>query len=395
MMISVKNLSKLFKIPHERRDTLKEHFTSFFRKLNYEDFWALKNVEFEVKKGDFLGIIGKNGSGKSTLLKILAGIYTPSFGDVKVKGRISPFLELGVGFNADLSARDNVYLNGTILGLSREELDAKYEEIVAFAELGEFMDMKIKNFSSGMHVRLAFSIAIQADADVFLCDEVLAVGDMDFQKKCFDVFYKLKNSGKTIVFVSHDIQSVRRFCTKTILMEHGQMIAHGKTEDVIEKYIYGENESIEGSALHPEDIEDKSNFSTKKAEIEKLALLDKDGQPRNVFCPGDFLCLKVNFRVLDEKVTDINAGIAIYDEDGNHLFGDTGGWSDVLYSKERTEYQIKIKSLPLLSGRYFVTTAISSRDLQEQYDWAHKKVSFTIENSTVQVGKIKFPTEWS
>lgn len=392
--IEVENLSKVFRIPHERRDTLKEHFTSLFRRLNYEDFEAVKNLSFSAKKGDFLGVIGRNGSGKSTLLKLLAGIYAPSAGSVRVEGRVSPFLELGVGFNADLSARDNVYLNGIILGMSREEIKSKYEEIVNFAELAPFMDMKIKNFSSGMHVRLAFSIAIQADADVFLCDEVLAVGDMDFQKKCFDVFYRLKNQGKTVIYVSHDIQSVRRFCNKCLLMENGRLAAWGKTEEVIEKYIYGSDEGVGGVSLEPEDCEDKSHFSTKKVEIENLVLLDKEGKPCNVYCPGDALALKVQYRVNDDGVGLITAGIAIYDEDGNHLFGDTSAWSEVYYDRSRREYTVKIESLPLLSGRYAITTAVSNQNLHEQYDWAHKKVVFTVENSRVQIGKIAFSTSW-
>ena len=236
-LLELNNVNKIFRIPHERRNTLKESFLNFHRKIKFEDFHALKNISFSIHKGDFIGIIGRNGSGKSTLLKIIANIYTPTSGKVIVNGSISPFLELGVGFNGDLTARENVYLNGIILGLSRKEIDKKFKEIVDYAELSDFMDMKLKNFSSGMQVRLAFSVAIQADADIYLCDEVLAVGDMSFQKKCFDTFHEFKKSGKTIIYVTHDLPSVKEFCSKTVLLDHGEMLSYGPTEDVVKKYL--------------------------------------------------------------------------------------------------------------------------------------------------------------
>ncbi len=235
-IIELENVGKIFRIPHERRDTLKEHIVHFHRRIKYDDFNALKNIDLEVNEGDFLGIIGRNGSGKSTLLKILANIYTPTKGKIEVHGSISPFLELGIGFNGDLSARENVYLNGVILGLSYKEIDKKYRDMVAFAELEDFMEMKLKNFSSGMQVRLAFTIASQVNADIYLCDEVFAVGDLPFQKKCLNTFENLKRSGKTIIYVSHDLDSVEKFCTKTMLLENGEILAFGDTSKVVAKY---------------------------------------------------------------------------------------------------------------------------------------------------------------
>ncbi|MBN1494594.1 ABC transporter ATP-binding protein [Candidatus Peregrinibacteria bacterium] len=241
-IIEINDLSKIFRIPHERRNTLKENFLNFHRKVKFEDFYALKNINLTVEKGDFIGIIGRNGSGKSTLLKIIANIYSPTIGKVIVNGSISPFLELGVGFNGDLSARENVYLNGIILGLSRKEVDRKYKKIVDYAELADFMDMKLKNFSSGMQVRLAFSVAIQADADIYLCDEVLAVGDASFQKKCYETFREFMKTGKTIIYVTHDLPSVKEFCNKTALLDHGAILSFGPTEEVVKKYL----ESLDG-----------------------------------------------------------------------------------------------------------------------------------------------------
>ena len=235
-MIKVQNLTKFFKIPLEKRYTFKENLVELFRPAKYEKIQALDGVSFTVEKGEFLGIIGPNGSGKSTLLKILAGILVPTKGQIEIQGKISPFLELGVGFNMDLTARENVYQNGIILGLSRKEIDKRFKQIIEFAELQRFVDTKLKNFSSGMHVRLAFSVAIQVDADILLMDEVLAVGDMHFQQKCFDVFNQYKAQEKTIVLVTHDMGAVSNYCTRAIFLLDGKIIKDGKPEEVVATY---------------------------------------------------------------------------------------------------------------------------------------------------------------
>ena len=234
--IVVKNVSKRFVIPHEKISTLKGAFVSFFKKKNYEVFNALSDVSFEVKKGEFFGIIGRNGSGKSTLLKILAGIYVPNKGSVKIHGRISPFLELGIGFNPELSGRDNIYLNGTVLGLTKKQIDEKFDSIVAFSELERFIDQKLKNYSSGMSVRLAFSVAIHANRDILLMDEVLAVGDANFQQKCIDEFMKYREQGKTVILVTHNIDIVEKYCDIVMLIENGEIRKISNAKDVVEEY---------------------------------------------------------------------------------------------------------------------------------------------------------------
>lgn len=237
MAIQVNNLTKTFKIPLEPTNRLKHQITSIFKKnKDYRKFTPLKNVSFEIKKGEFFGIVGRNGSGKSTLLKTIAGIYTPNSGSVKVNGSLVPFIELGVGFNPELSGRENVYLNGALLGFSRSEIDTIYDEIVKFAELEDFMDEKLKNYSSGMQVRLAFSVAIQAKADILVLDEVLAVGDAAFQQKCFDYFENLKHNKQTIVFVTHDMSAVRRFCSRAIYIEDGKIKHQGSPVDIADIY---------------------------------------------------------------------------------------------------------------------------------------------------------------
>jgi ABC-type polysaccharide/polyol phosphate transport system ATPase subunit len=234
--IVISSVSKTFIIPHERRDTLKENVLKIFKKKQYEFFKALDNVNLTVNRGEFIGIIGKNGSGKSTLLKMIAGIYRPSHGDITVNGDIAPFLELGIGFQPELTARENIFVNATLLGLSRKEIKKKFNDIVSFAEIENFLDLKIKNYSSGMKARLAFAIAKEANADIYLCDEVLAVGDEQFQQKCLNVFKDWKQEGKTIVLVSHNAGLIQQFCERAVLLEKGNVILSGATDLVLNEY---------------------------------------------------------------------------------------------------------------------------------------------------------------
>jgi ABC-type polysaccharide/polyol phosphate transport system ATPase subunit len=233
----VSQVNKSFVKPEEVTHTLKERALHPFRRVSHERFQALQDISFTVRKGEFFGIVGRNGSGKSTLLKCLAGIYAVDSGGIWVDGRLSTFIELGVGFNPDLAALDNVVLNGIMLGLSPKEARARYDRVIEFAELREFEKLKLKNYSSGMHVRLAFSVAIQVDADILLIDEVLAVGDAAFQQKCFDVFNAMRDEGRTIVFVTHDMSAVNRFCHRALLLEKGQTVVLGEPHKVADRYL--------------------------------------------------------------------------------------------------------------------------------------------------------------
>jgi len=234
--IKADNISKQFKLPHEKSQSIKSSFINFYRhKRGYELQQALKDVSFEVTKGEFFGIVGRNGSGKSTLLKILAGIYEPTTGSVQIDGSLTPFIELGVGFNPELTGRENVYLNGALLGFSRKDMRHMYKDIVEFSELERFMDQKLKNYSSGMQVRLAFSISIRVKSDILLLDEVLAVGDAAFQQKCVDVFAALKGK-RTIILVTHDMDHVERFCDRAMLLNNGEIVAIGDSSEVAKNY---------------------------------------------------------------------------------------------------------------------------------------------------------------
>lgn len=237
--IVVKNVHKTFRLPHEQHSGVKQLLLGFFkkgRKKGYETQHVLKGLDFEIEKGDFFGIVGRNGSGKSTLLKSLAGIYTLDRGDIRVDGTLVPFIELGVGFNPELTGRENVFLNGALLGFDHKEMEAMYDDIVKFSELDRFMDQKLKNYSSGMQVRLAFSIAIRAEGDILLLDEVLAVGDEAFQKKCYQYFAELKKKKKTVILVTHDMDAVQRFCNKALMIEKGKIVASGRSAEVAQKY---------------------------------------------------------------------------------------------------------------------------------------------------------------
>jgi ABC-2 type transport system ATP-binding protein len=235
--LAADGVHKRFKIPEERSHTLKERALHPVRRTRFELLHALEDISFAVAPGEFFGIVGRNGSGKSTLLKCLAGIYGVDQGRIWCNGRMSTFIELGVGFNPDLAAYDNVALNGIMLGLSPSEARARYQRVIEFAELEEFQDLKLKNYSSGMHVRLAFSVAIQVDAEILLIDEVLAVGDAAFQQKCFDVFNRMREEGRTIVFVTHDMSAVTRFCHRAMLLERGAIVCTGDPRDVADRYL--------------------------------------------------------------------------------------------------------------------------------------------------------------
>jgi|TARA_B110000495_G_C22927798_1_gene542258 lipopolysaccharide transport system ATP-binding protein len=238
IVLEIKNLSKIFKIHHEKSNTFFEFITSsFMRSKNTEQLGVLKNISFNLEKGKMLGIIGSNGSGKTTLLKIIAKIIIPDSGQVSITGKVVPFLELGTGFNAELTAKDNVLLYGLLLGFSKKEISDKLEKIIEFAELENFIDTKLKNFSTGMYARLAFSTAIQVDPDILLVDEVLSVGDESFQQKSFKKFSEFKQKGKTIVFVSHNLGQVKEFCDKVIWIDKGHIRLMGEPSKVVDEFI--------------------------------------------------------------------------------------------------------------------------------------------------------------
>ena len=296
--IVAQSVTKTFRVPEQRSHTLKERALHPLRRIGHESFRALTDVSFDVRRGEFFGIVGRNGSGKSTLLKCLAGIYGVDSGNIWMNGRLSTFIELGVGFNQDLAARDNVVLNGIMMGLSPREARARYDAVIDFAELREFEELKLKNYSSGMHVRLAFSVAIQVDAEILLVDEVLAVGDAAFQQKCFDVFNEMRDSGRTIVFVTHDMGSLNRFCHRALLLERGSVVHLGEPHDVADRYLeinFGRDPEAAKSA-------DGNRGGDGEARIAEAWIEDEHGARQTTMPQGQRITLKalVHFMVAVE-----------------------------------------------------------------------------------------------
>lgn len=296
--IKVEGVSKTFKLPHEKQSSLKGAFLNTVRQSKgYEVQEALKDVSFEVKKGEFFGIVGRNGSGKSTLLKCMAGVYTPNKGKIRINGTLVPFIELGVGFNPELSGRDNVFLNGALLGFSRKQMVEMYDEIVEFAELEQFMDQKLKNYSSGMQVRLAFSIAIRAKGDVLLLDEVLAVGDSAFQQKCFDYFYRLKKDKRTIILVSHNMKAIEEYCDRALLINNGTIVDIGNPEEIATQYssmnMESSNKDLERQHKRAELLVDTTSIAV----IEKVWTTDEAGGRKTVFGPGETIMINCDIKI--------------------------------------------------------------------------------------------------
>jgi len=330
--LSVENVSKDFLLPHNRKTSLKERLLSFERQ-SFEHFHALKDISLEVKKGEFFGVVGRNGSGKSTLLKMIGGIYQPTHGKIRLNGTLTPFIELGIGFNPELTGRENVFLNGAILGLTRKEIEQKYQEIVDFAELEQFMDQKLKNYSSGMQVRLAFSIAIQAHNDILLIDEVLAVGDQIFQEKCFDEFNKIKNSDKTVIFVSHDLGAVARFCDRAMILNKGQMVDTGPAKEMVLRYsslLADEQYDIQAKAK-PKYNDD---LGTGKVRISKVEIISNGKVQKHLKEKQDFT-LRTHFTVNDPDPKGYVFGVSVLDHNDISLL-----------APNTSENNFKIPTLP-------------------------------------------------
>jgi ABC-type polysaccharide/polyol phosphate transport system ATPase subunit len=314
--VVVDGATKTFAIPAERRDTLKERALHPLRSARVERFDALRGVSFTVESGEFFGVVGRNGSGKSTLLKCLAGIYRLDGGRMRVAGRLSPFIELGVGFHQEMAARENIVMNGVMLGLTPDEARARVDRVIEFAELEEFADLKLKNYSSGMHVRLAFSVMIQVDADVLLIDEILAVGDAAFQQKCFDVFFRMRDEGKTIVFVTHDMAAVERFCHRALLLERGEIVALGDPRDVADHYL---RLNFERGAPGDPDGFGSSRGGDGAARVVEAWMEDEHGARQSAFLQGTACAFKARVR-FEQQVDDPTFAVAFVNAQRQNVF---------------------------------------------------------------------------
>lgn len=368
--IKVSKVSKQFILPHERTSSVKGAFLSILnpKKKTYETQRALQGISFEVKKGEFFGIVGRNGSGKSTILKILAGIYQPTQGTVFVRGKIVPFIELGVGFNGELTGRENVYLNGALLGFSDKQVKAKYQAIVEFAELERFMDQKLKNYSSGMQVRLAFSVATRlAESDILLIDEVLAVGDADFQRKCFNYFQDLKRQQKTVIFVSHDMNAIREYCGRAILISESELILEGSANEVGTAYtrMFMDNEGEQVTTRSKRWGDGAVKYDS--VHLTPSRPTDRDNE-----------ILLTLIATAKEDCENLNFGFSIKDASGVILLGTNTKIKKIKIDLLKKNQTITLKwRMPNIfgDGQYFVDPAIVRADGQPT-DWWEDAKSF-------------------
>lgn len=349
--VIVKDLFKTFKLPHDQHSGLKQILVNFYKRdRGYETQKVLNGVSFEIKKGEFFGIVGRNGSGKSTLLKLLAGIYAPDEGLVQVNGSLTPFIELGVGFNPELTGRENVFLNGALLGFSRKEMEDMYDNIVEFAELEKFMDQKLKNYSSGMQVRLAFSIAIRAQSDILLLDEVLAVGDEAFQRKCYNYFETLRRKKKTVILVTHDMSAVERFCTRAMLVQGGEVELIGDPYKVAAAYSKSNNESYSDKNLKQEV--NNSEPETQEIYGLKMHLYNSAGEKTKKFVSGEEMTVRLTWD--NKKITNLSVGIV--KQTGQTVFA-VGTYQENIELKKLNQASYTVK-LNIGEGVYFLQVAL-------------------------------------
>lgn len=391
VVVSVKHLAKTFHLPKEHSSELKQTVINFLKhKRGYTDLHVLRDINFEVHEGDFFGIIGVNGSGKSTLLKLLAGIYQPTRGTVQTEGKIVPFIELGVGFNPELTGRENVYMNGAMLGFSNKEVDAMYDDIVDFAELPEFMDQKLKNYSSGMQVRLAFSIAIKAQGDILILDEVLAVGDEAFQRKCFSYFNDLKRDKKTVILVTHDMSAVERFCNRAIMISKGEIIAEGRPDRVAMRYSRQNDENY----LKSINIRQKSEAVAPKEDPYDLTILGEKNAKIHSFIEGDELRVRLDWTQKNVKY----AGVALFSEDGQAIYGPNSYQDKApIINSQSVEYRLKLDIQP---GNYYLVSALFGKNDADKIANINEpttKNSFTINRDSKKprfVGIARLKSKW-
>jgi ABC-type polysaccharide/polyol phosphate transport system ATPase subunit len=389
-VVATRRVGKTFRVPEQQVHTLKERVLHPRRRVSYQTFRVLDDISFAVEPGEFFGIAGRNGSGKSTLLKCIAGIYRCD-GDIWTRGRLSTFIELGVGFNPDLAARDNVIMNGLMMGLSPREARMRYDSVIEFAELEEFEDLKLKNYSSGMQVRLAFSVAIQVDADILLIDEVLAVGDAAFQQKCFDVFNGMRDAGKTIVFVTHDMGVLQRFCHRAMLLERGAMVHIGEPQGVADRYLeinFGRDpEALQETGARAGDGD---------ARVLEVWVEDEQGRRLPALPQGQQITLRslVEFMV---DVEDPQAAVDIHNEEQKAVLVASSwmqhGRSGRFVAGERVLFSFTFQNY-LAPGRYSPVVSLahpgSGLDVIDRFD---RGFSFVVTAPLASGGMVDLPTE--
>jgi ABC-type polysaccharide/polyol phosphate transport system ATPase subunit len=371
--ITVDHVSKKFRLYHDRNQTLKAAVMRG-RRARYEEFWALRDVSLEIAEGTTYGLIGTNGSGKSTLLKCLARILRPDEGSTRTRGKVSALLELGAGFHPELSGRENVYLNGSILGLSRSELDRRFDEIVGFAGLERFIDTPVKNYSSGMYVRLGFSVAINVDPDILLVDEVLAVGDEQFQRRCNERFADLKAEGKTIVVVSHSLGSVRAMCETVAWLDSGTLREVGPASEIVDDYL-AEVHQDRSAETHATGV----RWGSAEVVVDEIELLDADGRPSTEVNTGDAVTLRIRYNA-SEPIAEPTFSLAVHTVEGVLVTNPTTRGVDLVSDRivGKGTVDLFVDPLLLLPGTYDLSASITDAAALHMYDMRHRAVRFDV-----------------
>ena len=381
--IEVQGVGKQFRRYKERPTSIKARVTKF--RVRSEEFWALKDVGFDVFEGSTTGLIGPNGSGKSTLLRIIAGILRPTEGRVVTRGRIAALLELGAGFHPELTGRENVYLNASILGLSRKETDSKFGSIVEFAELEDFIDTQVKFYSSGMFVRLGFAVAVHVDPQILLIDEVLAVGDEAFQRKCLAKIQAFQDEGRTIVFVTHAADLVRQICDQAVMLTKGEIKAAGDPDEVVREFRL---------SMLRQDLAYATEQGSKELEIVAASLVREDGSSGEKATSGETLTLQVDLKA-SKPIDDPVISFALHDENNKFVFGTNTDWKGVRFhpfeGKKRLRFHLR--SLPFVGGKFWVTLGVHSRDASTVYHVQEQRYSFTVEVPAENPGQIFIPVD--
>lgn len=396
-VIKFKNVSKQFTINRRRNTSFQELLINLFHKKakrETDEVTVLNNVSFEIKAGESVAFIGPNGTGKSTTLKLVSGILMPTSGQIEVRGRVGALLELGAGFHQDLTGRENIYLNGAVLGLSRQALNTKLDAIVAFSELERFIDMPVKHYSSGMYMRLGFSIAIHTDPAILLVDEVLSVGDAAFQRKCLDRIQMLKKQGVTIILVSHSLGDVRKVCSRAIWMEKGDIVADGLTAGVVEKYLW---HTLDDRIDEANNNSGRESNGSGTIQIERLRFLDSDNKEKDTFKTGDTLTLEMQY-IAFKKIETPVFGVGIHRSDGTHITGPNtrlAGYH-IPFVKGRGIIRFTLSSLPLLHGTYYVSLSASDWHGTEMFDYHDQMYPFKIKGlNSEQYGVVSLAGNWS
>ncbi len=389
--IECRGIWKSYRIYHHRSNTLKEKVLT--RRNAYDEFWALKGIDLDVPAGTTLGIIGRNGSGKSTLLKTFARILTPNRGSVSVHGTLSSLLELGIGFHPELTGRENVYLGGSLLGQSRSQVEERYDDIVEFAGIDPFMDMPVKNYSSGMYARLAFAVAVSIDPDILLIDEVLSVGDERFQIRCYERISELRAQGRTIVLVSHSLDAVRALCAQAVWLDDGEIREQGPAQDVVGSYLREAHGSVARQLASS-----KHRLGSGDAEIVDAVFLDGDGHPSASFKTGDTLTARLTYKSKTDQLRS-SCGVAVYRADNQaYVFGQDSGAAGVdLALTGSGTIEFTVPQLPLLQGQYDVSFSLQAPDMSTIYDHFDRAHSFSVYHNPefpIEGGTVHVPSEW-